>query len=45
MIASDAFDAGADGLVVKSQIAAELLPAVDAILAGRRFVSAAVHHL
>jgi DNA-binding NarL/FixJ family response regulator len=39
-IASDALAAGADGLVVKSRIAAELLPAVDAILAGRQFVSA-----
>ncbi|MFO1313606.1 MAG: response regulator transcription factor [Burkholderiales bacterium] len=43
-IASDALDAGADGLVVKSQIADELLPAVDAILAGRRFPSTVVHH-
>ncbi|MFO1306041.1 MAG: response regulator transcription factor [Burkholderiales bacterium] len=42
-IASDALDAGADGLVVKSQIATELLPAVDAILAGRRFFSTAAY--
>ena len=43
-IASDALAAGADGLVVKRQIAAELLPAVDAILAGRQFVSSAAGH-
>lgn len=43
-IAADVLAAGADGLVVKRQLAAELLPAVDAILAGRRFVSATTGH-
>ena len=40
-IASDAIAAGADGLVVKRQIAADLLPAVDALLTGRHFFSSA----
>jgi len=30
--------AGADGIVLKRAIATDLLPAVDAVLAGRRFV-------
>ena len=34
-----AFAAGADGLVLKRAIANDLLPAVDALLAGRRYVS------
>lgn len=44
-VADDALAAGADGLVVKAHIADELLPAVDAILAGNRYVSGntAVH--
>ena len=33
-----AMDAGADGFVVKRHIATELLPAVDAVLAGKNFV-------
>jgi len=43
-VAADVLAAGADGLVVKRQLAAELLPAIDAILAGRRFVSATTGH-
>jgi DNA-binding NarL/FixJ family response regulator len=43
-IASDALAAGADGLVVKRQIATELLPAVDAILAGGQFASSTAGH-
>jgi DNA-binding NarL/FixJ family response regulator len=38
-VVADAFAAGADGLVVKHAIASELLPAVDALLAGRRYAS------
>ncbi len=38
-IAATAFAAGADGLVVKRAIATDLLPAVDAILGGRRYTS------
>jgi DNA-binding NarL/FixJ family response regulator len=34
-----AFAAGADGLVLKRAIATDLLPAVDALLASRRYVS------
>jgi DNA-binding NarL/FixJ family response regulator len=34
-----AVDAGADGLVVKRAIATDLLEAVDALLAGRRYIS------
>lgn len=34
-----AFAAGADGLVLKREIATDLLPAVDAVLAGNRYVS------
>jgi DNA-binding NarL/FixJ family response regulator len=34
--------AGADGVVLKRSIATDLLPAVDAILAGQRYVSPAV---
>ena len=33
-----AMAAGADGIVLKRAIATDLLPAVDAVLAGRRFV-------
>ena len=38
-----AFAAGALGYVVKSRLASDLLPAVRAALAGRRFISATVH--
>ena len=34
-----ALEAGADGLVLKRAIATDLLPAVDALLAGRRYIS------
>jgi DNA-binding NarL/FixJ family response regulator len=37
-VRSEALAAGADGLVLKQQIAAELLPAVDALLAGKRYL-------
>jgi two-component system secretion response regulator SsrB len=40
-IARSAAAAGADGIVLKRAIATELLPAVDAILAGQRYVSPA----
>jgi len=36
--------AGAHGIVLKRAIAADLLPAVDAVLAGRRYVSPALSH-
>jgi DNA-binding NarL/FixJ family response regulator len=38
-----AFDAGALGYVVKPRLASDLLPAVRAVLAGRRFLSPTVH--
>jgi len=38
-----AFDAGALGYAVKSRLASDLLPAVRAVLAGRRFISPTVH--
>ena len=34
-----ALAAGADGVVVKTSIATDLLPAIDAVLAGERFPS------
>ena len=43
-VASSALAAGADGLVFTRAIATDLLPAVDALLAGRRFVSPAAGH-
>jgi CheY-like chemotaxis protein len=39
-IAEAALSTGADGYVVKSDAASELLPAIDAVLRGKRFVSA-----
>jgi DNA-binding NarL/FixJ family response regulator len=39
-VARAAIEAGADGFVVKRSIASELLPAVEAVLAGRRYVPA-----
>lgn len=39
-----ALAAGADGLVLKRAIATDLLPAVDALLAGRRYISPAAGH-
>lgn len=38
-IAEEALRTGADGYVVKSNAASELLPAIEAVLAGRQFVS------
>jgi DNA-binding NarL/FixJ family response regulator len=38
------FAAGADGIVLKRAIATDLLPAVDALLAGKRYVSPAAAH-
>lgn len=43
-VADAAMAAGADGLVLKRAIATDLLPAVDALLAGKRYVSPAVKH-
>lgn len=43
-VAAAAFAAGADGLVLKRAIATDLLPAVDALLAGKRYVSVAAGH-
>ena len=42
-----ALQAGADGFVLKRAIATDLLPAVDAVVSGQRYVSAGVggdHH-
>jgi DNA-binding NarL/FixJ family response regulator len=36
--------AGADGVVCKASLAADLSAAVDAVLAGRRFISASAAH-
>jgi DNA-binding NarL/FixJ family response regulator len=41
-IAEQAFRIGASGYVVKSNAASELLPAVEAVLQGKRFVSAGI---
>lgn len=43
-VAAAAIAAGADGLVLKREIGTELLAAVDALLAGRRYWSPAVEH-
>jgi len=43
-VATAAFAAGADGLVLKRAIATDLLPAVDALLAGRRYISPVARH-
>jgi len=43
-IAAAAFAAGADGLVLKRAIATDLLPAVDALRAGQRYISSATRH-
>jgi DNA-binding NarL/FixJ family response regulator len=43
-VADAAFAAGADGVVLKRAIATELLPAVEAILAGGRYVSPGPGH-
>jgi DNA-binding NarL/FixJ family response regulator len=39
-IAEEALQAGATGYVVKSEIVRELLPAIEAVLQGRQFISA-----
>ena len=41
-IAEEALRTGAGGYVVKSDAAAELLPAVNAVLKGKRFISASL---
>lgn len=41
-IAEEALSTGAGGYVVKSDAASDLLPAVDAVLKGKRFVSASL---
>ena len=38
-VISGALEAGADGLVLTREIATDLLEAVDALVAGRRYVS------
>jgi two-component system secretion response regulator SsrB len=43
-VAAAALAAGADGLVLKRAIANDLLPAIDAVMAGRRFVAPAGKH-
>ena len=43
-VTSAVLAAGADGLVLTRAIATDLLPAVDSILAGQRYVSPAVSH-
>jgi len=43
-VAAAAFDAGADGLVLKRAIATDLLPAVDALLEGKRYGSPVAGH-
>jgi two-component system secretion response regulator SsrB len=43
-VAAAAFAAGADGLVLKRAIATDLLPAVDALRAGRRYISPLTRH-
>lgn len=43
-VATAAFAAGADGFVLKRAIANDLLPAVDALLAGRHYVSPGAGH-
>jgi DNA-binding NarL/FixJ family response regulator len=42
-IAEEALRTGADGYVVKSNVASELLVAVNAVLAGNRFVTVSFH--
>ena len=38
-VATSALDAGAEGVVLKRSLATDLMPAVDALLAGQRYVS------
>jgi DNA-binding NarL/FixJ family response regulator len=41
-VAEEAFNTGARGYVLKSDAASELLPAIKAVLAGKRFISASL---
>jgi len=41
-VVASALKAGASGLVVKRDLATDLMPAIDAVLAGRTYVSPAV---
>jgi DNA-binding NarL/FixJ family response regulator len=41
-VGQSALDAGADGFVLQRTIATDLLPAVDAVRAGQRFISPSV---
>src|SRR5205814_2801245 len=41
-IAEEALNTGAEGYVVKSDAGRELLPAINAVLQGKRFVSASL---
>jgi DNA-binding NarL/FixJ family response regulator len=41
-VCASAMEAGADGFVVKRDIATELLAAVDAVLGGKQYISSAV---
>ena len=41
-VADAVFAAGADAVVLKRTLASDLMPAVDALLAGRRFVSSGI---
>jgi DNA-binding NarL/FixJ family response regulator len=43
-VVTSATAAGADGLVVKRAISSDLLPAIDVLLAGRRYFSATKAH-
>ena len=40
-VAQSAFEAGADGFLVKSSIAIELIPAIETVLNGGRYTSGA----
>ena len=42
-VAEAVMQAGADAVVLKRSIATDLLPAVDEVLAGHRYLSAAIH--
>lgn len=42
-VAQSAIAAGADGVVLKRSIAADLLPGIESLLSGSRYVSLAIH--
>jgi DNA-binding NarL/FixJ family response regulator len=44
-IAEEALRSGGSGYVIKSDAGTELMPAIETVLEGRRFVSASLHHL